>query len=87
MKIAARRVFVIFVCLGLGAMLGDRVRAPAPACPCSIWPPTATPANPAANDGQPIEVGTTFHADVDGFCSTARIWRRRIRTRRRRSMT
>ncbi len=75
MNIAGRRVFLLVICIAIAATLGDRVRAQSSPCPCSIWPPTAAPANPAANDGQPIEIGTTFHADVDGFVTAIRFYK------------
>src|SRR4029079_2964794 len=33
-------------------------------CPCTIWAPTATPANPSEADSAAVEVGTKFRSDV-----------------------
>ena len=35
-------------------------------CPCTIWPNTATPTTPDANDANAVELGVKFTADVDG---------------------
>jgi hypothetical protein len=57
-----RRVLFVVAALSLilAATRVDRVAAQSSGCPCSIWPPAATPANPAVTDGQPIEVGVKF---------------------------
>jgi hypothetical protein len=44
-------------------------------CPCTIWPSTATPAVPSANDGSAIEVGVKFTADAAGFISGIRFYK------------
>ncbi len=44
-------------------------------CPCSVWPPTATPAVAASSDATPIEVGMRFRADQDGFVSRVRFYK------------
>jgi hypothetical protein len=44
-------------------------------CPCTIFPSTATPATPSANDGMGIEVGVKFQADVSGFVSGLRFYK------------
>jgi Domain of unknown function (DUF4082)/Bacterial Ig-like domain/Bacterial Ig domain len=44
-------------------------------CPCTIWPSTATPATPSANDGTAIEVGVKFQTDVNGYVSGVRFYK------------
>jgi len=68
-------VFVAALCLILGATSADRVVAQSSGCPCSIWTPSATPANPAVTDGQPIEVGVKFRSDVNGFVTALRFYK------------
>ena len=72
-----RRVFlfVAALCLILSAARADRVVAQSSGCPCSIWTPAATPANPALTDGQPIEVGVKFRSDVNGFVTALRFYK------------
>ena len=63
------------VCLLLAATRADRVVAQSIGCPCSIWTASAAPANPAVTDGQPIEGGTKFRSDVDGFVTALRFYK------------
>jgi hypothetical protein len=44
-------------------------------CPCTIWPSTATPADPADSDTSSIEVGVRFRADRDGFVTGIRFYK------------
>src|SRR4029077_8793417 len=44
-------------------------------CPCSLWNDAVTPANPAANDNNPINVGTRFTSDVDGTITALRFYK------------
>lgn len=44
-------------------------------CPCSIWSDATTPANPAANDGRPIEVGVKFRSNTSGFVRGVRFYK------------
>jgi Domain of unknown function (DUF4082)/Bacterial Ig-like domain/Bacterial Ig domain len=44
-------------------------------CPCTIWPASATPATPSANDGTGIEVGVKFSTDVSGYVSGVRFYK------------
>jgi Domain of unknown function (DUF4082)/Bacterial Ig-like domain/Bacterial Ig domain len=44
-------------------------------CPCTIWPSSATPAVPSANDGSAIEVGVKFQADTSGYVSGIRFYK------------
>ncbi|HLG10842.1 MAG TPA: DUF4082 domain-containing protein, partial [Dehalococcoidia bacterium] len=37
------------------------------ACPCTIWPASATPATPNSGDTSAIELGVQFRSDVSGF--------------------
>ncbi len=71
----ARRVFFVLaaLCLVLAGARADRVVASG--CPCTIWTPAATPANAAANDGQPIEVGVKFRSEIDGFVTAVRFYK------------
>ncbi|MEW6116783.1 MAG: DUF4082 domain-containing protein [Nitrospirota bacterium] len=41
----------------------------------TIWPETAVPAQPAINDGQPIEVGVKFRSDVSGYITGLRFYK------------
>jgi Domain of unknown function (DUF4082)/Bacterial Ig-like domain/Bacterial Ig domain/Purple acid Phosphatase, N-terminal domain/FlgD Ig-like domain/Cohesin domain len=52
------------------------VTAPAPpTCPCTLFLPTDTPINPAANDGPALENGVRFTASVDGFITGFRYYK------------
>ena len=44
-------------------------------CPCTIWPGSATPASPNANDGTGIEVGVKFTTDVSGYVDGVRFYK------------
>ncbi|HSR25951.1 MAG TPA: DUF4082 domain-containing protein, partial [Candidatus Eisenbacteria bacterium] len=44
-------------------------------CPCTIWPSSATPATPSANDGTGIEVGVKFTTDVSGYVNGVRFYK------------
>jgi methionine-rich copper-binding protein CopC len=44
-------------------------------CPCSIWAPSATPAQPSAGDSQAIEVGLKLKTDVDGYVTGVRFYK------------
>jgi hypothetical protein len=43
--------------------------------PYSIWSDFATPDNSLANDGQPIDVGVKFRADIDGYIVALRFYK------------
>jgi phosphodiesterase/alkaline phosphatase D-like protein len=45
------------------------------ACPCSIWPLTATPAVTAGSDSTALEVGVRFRADQDGLITGVRFYK------------
>jgi methionine-rich copper-binding protein CopC len=47
----------------------------APACPCSIWAPTAVPSIVDAGDGSSLELGVKFRADADGFITGVRFYK------------
>src|SRR5262245_121361 len=49
-------------------------------CPCSIWPATAVPSSPAVTDNRPIETGTKFRSDVDGFITAIRFYKGAVNT-------
>jgi regulation of enolase protein 1 (concanavalin A-like superfamily) len=44
-------------------------------CPCSIWSPAQSPAVPATNDSQSVEVGTRFRSDQSGFITAIRFYK------------
>ena len=44
-------------------------------CPCTIWSDTTTPANPANNDGQAIELGVKFRTTRDGYITALRFYK------------
>jgi hypothetical protein len=46
-----------------------------PSCPCSIWPSTATPANPSSSDSSSLEVGVRFQADTNGEVTGIRFYK------------
>jgi methionine-rich copper-binding protein CopC len=45
------------------------------ACPCSIWPATATPANPAVTDSTAVELGVQFSTDTPGYITGVRFYK------------
>ncbi|BBH67979.1 hypothetical protein ACTI_46640 [Actinoplanes sp. OR16] len=45
------------------------------ACPCSIWPSTATPATPTVNDNSAVELGVKFRASSAGYVTGLRFYR------------
>jgi len=45
------------------------------ACPCTIWPPTATPAVANVPDGSSIELGVKFRSSVNGFVTGIRFYK------------
>jgi Domain of unknown function (DUF4082)/Bacterial Ig-like domain/Bacterial Ig domain len=44
-------------------------------CPCTAWPASATPSNPAVNDPGAVELGVKFRADIDGFITGVRFYK------------
>ena len=44
-------------------------------CPCTIWPGSATPATPSANDGTGIELGVKFTTDASGYVNGVRFYK------------
>jgi hypothetical protein len=46
-----------------------------PICPCSIWPLSATPSIPLANDKHPIELGVKLRSDVNGYIAGLRFYK------------
>jgi hypothetical protein len=63
----------------LGVVFSQWPASPAVAqpgrCPCRLWTAAAVPANPAATDGQPIEIGIKFHSDIDGVVTALRFYK------------
>ena len=47
-----------------------------PICPCTIWSESDVPANPAAVDPGPVNLGVKFRSDIDGFISGLRFLQR-----------
>jgi hypothetical protein len=45
-----------------------------PACPCSVWSPSTTPAQ-TANDPNAVELGMRFRADVNGTITGVRFYK------------
>lgn len=45
------------------------------ACPCTIWPNTATPGTPDTNETLPLELGVRFTASVSGSISGIRFYK------------
>ena len=44
-------------------------------CPCTLWPPSATPAVAAASDGSSVELGTQFTPLMNGYISGVRFYK------------
>src|ERR1035441_6352169 len=44
-------------------------------CPCSLWPSTAQPLNPASTNKQAIEVGMQFTSNVSGYVTGVRFFK------------
>lgn len=44
-------------------------------CPCSLWPSTAQPVNPASTNKQAIEVGMQFTSNVSGYVTGVRFYK------------
>jgi Domain of unknown function (DUF4082)/Bacterial Ig-like domain len=45
------------------------------ACPCTIWPSTATPAIASVNDNSAVEVGVKFRASTTGFITGLKFYK------------
>lgn len=59
-----------------GAYTWAFTTSPAPApCPCSVFAATATPAVPAENDPNAVEVGMKFRSDVAGTVTGVRFYK------------
>ncbi|MGR9107449.1 MAG: DUF4082 domain-containing protein, partial [Gammaproteobacteria bacterium] len=46
-----------------------------PACPCNIWPTTATPGISSVGDSASVELGVKFRSDVDGYVTGIRFYK------------
>jgi methionine-rich copper-binding protein CopC len=57
------------------AMAADSWSFSTPACPCTVWPDTATPAVPSVGAGGPIEFGVKFRTEVDGYVTGVRFYK------------
>jgi hypothetical protein len=60
--------------LGSDSMWSFTTGAPL-ACPCSIWPATAAPANPSSSDTNSYELGVRFTSDVNGVVNGIRFYK------------
>ncbi len=49
--------------------------AAGPACPCSIWSPSATPQTASVDDGTALELGVRFQSDVAGYITGIRFYK------------
>jgi methionine-rich copper-binding protein CopC len=58
-----------------GNTMAVRTWAFSTACPCSLWPGTATPVTLAAAGTRPIEVGVKFRSDKAGFITAIRFYK------------
>jgi len=67
------KVLLTFLFLLFGAL-------EASACPCTIWPSTATPAIVDGGPDAPIEVGVTFKADTNGYITGIRFYKSALNT-------
>ncbi len=66
------------LCLSvLGTVAGVITSPPAAAasCPCTIWAPTATPANPSVADTNAVELGVKFRSDEAGSITGVRFYK------------
>jgi len=45
------------------------------ACPCSLWPATAVPANPSEPDSSAVELGVKFRTDIAGSITGIRFYK------------
>src|SRR4051812_2835355 len=71
-----KRPLWLALCLALvAAILLVPQPAAAAACPCSIWPASAVPVNPAENDADAVEVGVKFRSDTDGYVTGVRFYK------------
>ena len=71
-----RALLPVMICLALvAALLTPAAPARAAGCPCTIWPATAVPANPADSDTAAVEVGVKFRADSAGFVTGVRFYK------------
>jgi methionine-rich copper-binding protein CopC len=44
-------------------------------CPCSLFPTSAVPANPAENDGTALELGVRFRSTVSGYVTGVKFYK------------
>src|SRR5438874_2243462 len=52
----------------------------APACPCTIFAPSAAPVTANGGDVNSVEVGVKFRADTDGFITGVRFYKMAVNT-------
>jgi Domain of unknown function (DUF4082)/Bacterial Ig-like domain len=74
MQRISRRLTAITIA-ALAVAAGIAPAASQAACPCTIWPSSTTPANPAFQDNSAIEVGVKFRSDTDGFVKGLRFYK------------
>ncbi len=54
---------------------GTTIIVKAQACPCTVWPASATPGSPSINDPDAVNLGTKFTSDVKGLVSAVRFYK------------
>jgi hypothetical protein len=55
--------------------VGPRGNFTTRACPCSVWPDTATPGTASVAPGGPVELGVKFSAGADGYITGLRYYK------------
>jgi hypothetical protein len=66
----------VIAALPLPVGLGSRTAAAQTAdCPCSIWSSTTTPVTASVGDGDAVELGVKFQANVDGLITGVRFYK------------
>lgn len=71
-KIAWSAVITLAVLVGVWSAASPAFAAP---CTCSIWAPSATPANVSVNNTSPVELGVKFKADTAGYITGVRFYK------------
>jgi uncharacterized protein DUF4082/Big-like domain-containing protein/purple acid phosphatase-like protein len=71
----ARNAATVAAALVSVAATGGAAAGATASCPCTIFPSTAVPAQPAVSDGTSIELGVKFRADSDGYVTALRFYK------------
>src|SRR5262245_58168097 len=81
-KLTTCRFRIVLLIVAAMACAGGVTRAvspppspPPPTCPCSVWPSSATPANPLVNDPSAVELGMKFRSDDNGNITGVRFYK------------